>query len=226
MGNQTTHWTVIQAAAGGDDAAQAEFARCYEPVIRAFLWSRWKHNAACAADLDDAVQEVFLACFRRDGALAHADARRPGGFRAFLFGVSRNVARRFETSVRKHRLREVGSGFDLDRVDSGEETLSDAFDRAWASMLLKEAVRRQSQDAAEKGESAVRRVELLRLRFQNDLPIRDIARQWNVESSWLHHQYAQAREEFKRALKDVVRDHHGGGAEDVEAECLRLLQFF
>jgi len=225
VGSQTTHWTVIQSAAEGDSAAQAEFARCYEPVVRSFLRSRWNHSA-CAPDLDDAVQEVFLACFRKDGALRRVDARRPGGFRAFLYGVSRNVARRFESSRQKHRDRHAGPGFELDRVDSGERTLSGAFDRAWASMLLREAVQRQTQRAAEKGEAALRRVDLLKLRFQDDLPIREIAKQWGVEAGWLHHQYAQAREEFKRAMKEVVRDHHGGGPKDVEAECARLLQFF
>ena len=48
------------------------------------------------AELDDVVQEVFLACFKEDGPLSRADPERPGGFRAYLYGVVRNVARGVE----------------------------------------------------------------------------------------------------------------------------------
>ncbi|MBK8268830.1 MAG: hypothetical protein IPK83_11220 [Planctomycetes bacterium] len=40
--------------------------------------------ARTRGDLDDAVQDVFLECFRPDGALDRLDVHRPGGFRAFL----------------------------------------------------------------------------------------------------------------------------------------------
>jgi hypothetical protein len=55
-----------------------------------------------------------------------------------------------------------------------------------------------------KGEDARRRVELLRLRFRDDLSIREIARRWKVEDAWLHHQYGQARKEFERAWRELM----------------------
>jgi RNA polymerase sigma-70 factor (ECF subfamily) len=212
---------LIHAAAEGDAAARAEFARRYEPVVRAYLAARWR-TPAKAGNLDDAVQEVFVDCFREDGPLGRVDPDRPTGFRAFLYGVVRNVALRFEVDYRRER--EVQAG-DLDAIESDEETLSRVFDRAWASLLLKDAAELQAERAREKGGEAERRVELLCLRFEDGLPIREIARRWEVDPGWLHHQYAQAREEFKRALRDVVRDQHGGDRGKVDAECARLLTF-
>ena len=50
------------------------------------------------------------------------------------------------------------------------------------------------------GEAAVR----LHMRFYKGLHIRDIARLWNVDPGWLHHEYAKARSEFLAALLRVA----------------------
>jgi hypothetical protein len=50
----------------------------------------------------------------------------------------------------------------------------------------------------------VRRVELLRLRFQDSLPIRDIAMLWNEDPASVHHEYATARKEFSTALRQAL----------------------
>lgn len=71
--------------------------------------------------------------------------------------------------------------------------------------------------------AARRRVALLALRFEENLPIREIARRWEVDPARLHRHYARARDEFKGALHDVVAEHSCGTANEVEAECLRLL---
>jgi RNA polymerase sigma-70 factor (ECF subfamily) len=220
---ESTRWTVIRDAAKGDEAARSHFARRYEPVVRAYLSARW-HHAPVGAETDDAVQEVFLECFREGGALKAVDSQRPGGFGAFFYGVMRNVARRYEAARRKAR--EKGADVELDAIEADDETLSRVFDRAWASVLLKEAAWLQAERAREKGEDAVRRVDLLSLRFEDGLPIREIARRWDVEPDWLHHQYARARDEYKQALKEIVREHQGIGGEALEEECFRLLQFF
>jgi RNA polymerase sigma-70 factor (ECF subfamily) len=64
---------------------------------------------------------------------------------------------------------------------------------------------------------------LLRLRFQEGLPIREIARQWQVEPAVLHHEYAKARQEFKAALLQVLRFHQPEPAADIEQQCADLL---
>jgi RNA polymerase sigma-70 factor (ECF subfamily) len=222
--SESTCWTMIDAAARGSTADREEFAKCYLPAIEAYLRSRWR-NSSFRLLVDDAVQEVFVECFRTGGPLARADRERCGGFRPFLFGIVRNVALRFETHSRE-RLATRGSeeSFDIGAVAADESTLSIQFDRAWARAMLRRAAQRQEQSARESGEAAMRRVELLRLRFQEGLPIRDIAKQWNEDPAKLHHEYAKARMEFKMALFEIMSFHHPGSSEEVEKECGLLLE--
>jgi hypothetical protein len=61
-----TCWTVIRGAAVGDSRARDDFARRYEPVVRADLAACWRASDRIQA-LDDAVQEVFIECFAARG---------------------------------------------------------------------------------------------------------------------------------------------------------------
>jgi RNA polymerase sigma-70 factor (ECF subfamily) len=218
----STRWTIIRDAALGDRAARTEFARRYEPVIRAYVEARWR-GCALASHADDAVQDVFLECLRPDGALVRVDPAASGGFRAYLFGVTRNVARQIERTRRTERDRQGSSPPDVDDVEGRERSASEIFERAWAESLMGEAAAVHRERAAAGGSEALRRVDLLRLRFEEGLPVREIARRWDAEASVVHHEYAKAREEFRTALADVVRDHEGGTDAEVRAECARLL---
>src|SRR5262249_51036969 len=159
--------------AAGSAADREQFAHRYGPVVRAYLAARWRASP-CLAELDDGVQEVFVECFRQGGVLERIDPGRAGGFRPFLFGVVRNVALRVEAGRAGRRGAPPPSGVDLDAVPAEEESLSRVFDRAWAKALVREAARLQEERARQAGEGARRRVELLRLRFQEGLPIRAI----------------------------------------------------
>jgi RNA polymerase sigma factor (sigma-70 family) len=217
---ESTCWTVIEAAAGGSAAAREEFARCYAPVIRAYLAARWRSSPSLN-ELDDAVQEVFLQCFQRDGVLNRADRGR--GFRPFLYGVVRNVALRIETERGRRREQQPPSDAPLEGIPAADESLSRTFDRAWARALLREAARVLEQRARAEGEAACRRVELLRLRFHDGLPIRAIAGRWQTDAALLHHEYARARQEFRAALAAVVAFHHPGTPAEIDQECANLL---
>jgi len=217
----STRWTVIRGAAEGKGPDRAEFARRYASVIRSYLGARWR-GGPLVGEVDDAAQEVFVECFRPDGPLGRADPESPGGFRAYLFGVVRNVARGVEKRWRARRERTAASDFDLDAVEGRDAPLSQVFDRAWAASLLRQAAERQAA-RAHGDDRAMRRVELLRLRFGEDLPIRDIAKRWAADPDRLHEEYRTARKEFFAALREVVAEHQGGSPADVEAECARLL---
>jgi len=216
--SEATCWTVIRGAAAGRGEARAEFARRYGSVIRAYLGARWK-DLPLVHEIDDATQDVFLDCFRENGALARADDSRPFG--AFLYGVVRNVARRVERESARNGL-QLHSGFDL---ETREKSLSGAFDRAWARSIMKQAAALQRSKAAGDERAAVR-VELLRLRFQEDLPIREIATRLGEDPAKLHREYAVARAEFRAALREVVAEHHPHTPGDVERECQRLIRCF
>jgi RNA polymerase sigma factor (sigma-70 family) len=216
MATDFTCWTMIRDAAAGDAAAREQFARLYEPVVRAYLVARWR-GGEHSVHVDDAAQDVFVEMFRPGGALGKADSDQTGGFRPFLFGVVRNVALRQETKRR-------GPSQLPDDVPADDTSLTAAFDKAWARSLLKEAARRHQIDAHQQGERAVRRHELLQLRFQQRMPIREIAKQWNEDPAKLHHEYATARDEFRAALTRVVAFHHpNANGVEIEKACAELL---
>lgn len=214
---------MIRGAAAGLAKEREEFARKYEAVLRAYLGARWRRSPL-RGEIDDAIQEVFVACFQQGGVLARADEERPGGFRPFFYGVARNVARRFETTRVQAKERQPPSSFELEGIAADEEALSSVFDRAFAVSLLTQAVARHRELAQALGESGRRRVELLRLRFEEGLPVRDIARRWEVDAARVHKEYAHARDDFKAALLEVVAFHHPGETPgEVARECARLL---
>ena len=63
-----TRWTMIEHAAAGRTAGRDDFAECYLPVVRDFLRARWRRTP-WESEVDDAVQDVFVQCFRPGGAL-------------------------------------------------------------------------------------------------------------------------------------------------------------
>jgi RNA polymerase sigma factor (sigma-70 family) len=219
---EQTCWTLVEQAGSGSRSARELFARVYLPVVRAYLGARWG-NGPRAALVDDAVQETFVECFRENGALGRVERSPTEKFRTFLYAVVRNVALRFEERGARDHARRAEESSPIEAVPSREERASRAFDRAWAEELLRRAAGRQEEKARLRGAEALRRVELLKLRFQEDLPIRDIAARWNVDAAHLHHEYAKAREEFKEALMEEVGFHQPGG-DGLDGECRALLE--
>lgn len=213
---------MIHAAAGGNDAERSAFAARYESAVRAYLIARWGRQAD-AHELEDALQEVFVECFRQGGALSKADSSRSGGFRAFLYGVVRNIALRFESKRARRLARNAGADSMLAHFEGADERLSQVFDRAWAQAIMRRAADIQQERAESTGDDARRRVELLRLRFHDDLPIRDIAARWNADATHIHREYAKARREFRECLLEVMRFHFPESPGEAERECAALL---
>ena len=220
-----TCWTLIHDAAAGEAAARAEFARRYLPVVREALRAVAGARAD-EADLEDAVGEVFVECLKTEGLLERARSGQGAGFRAFLFAACRNVALRQRT--RRARRREAAADTAvIEALEPDEEhSLGEAFDRAWAVELLREAGERQAQAAQVAGPAAVRRVEILRLRFQEALPVREISALLDLPADFVHHEYAQARREFERALREVLAEHNPDAPEAAARELRELLALF
>jgi RNA polymerase sigma-70 factor (ECF subfamily) len=212
-----THWTVILGAAAGKPGAREEFARRYGSAVRAYLGARWR-GTPLAGELDDAAQEVFVDCFKEGGALARVDPDHEGGFRAFLYGVVRNVARRFEQ--RRARSREVEDP-EPPEPPASDDSPSRAFDRAWARTIMRLAREIQAANARRDGDEALRRVDLLRLRFEEGRTMRDIAADWGMDGRKLQYEYLKARQEFEAALHEAVRRHYPHAV--AEGEAARLL---
>jgi RNA polymerase sigma factor (sigma-70 family) len=218
----STCWTVLRDAAAGAAPARESFAGRYEPVVRSYLAARWR-DTPFVQELEDAAQEVFVECLRQGGALERARPERPGGFRAFLYGLVRNVALRFEGRHAHNHARFDPGPLKADDLPARDDSPSRVFDRAWARAIMREAADRQAELAEELGPAARHRVELLRLRFREGLPIREIARLWGDDPARLHHEYARAREEFRAALIDVMGFYHPDSPAQAERECEGLL---
>lgn len=208
-----TSWHLIRGAADGADGERDLFAHTYGPVVSAFLGTRWR-GTPLAGEVDDAAQEVFLECFRDGGALERVrPGGGPGGFRAYLMALVRNVALRFEERDARRRVENAGSGHVFAAEHCDEAHLSTLFDRAWAFALLDQAVALHEHRAREADPPTLRRVELLRLRFRENLRIRDIAERWGEPTELVHREYAAARHDFLKALRSVVAFHYPGEAD-------------
>lgn len=213
-----TCWSLIGRAATGDAVARSRFSHGYLPLVRAFLAGRWR-GTPLAAEVDDAVQDVFVECFRPAGPLGRANPDH-GDFRGFLFGVVRKVALRLEERSRSRGALAADTAVFEDLADPAVG-VSRVFDREWARTLMREAGERMQQRAAG-DEAAQQRVELLRLRFGGDLPIRDIAARWQLDPEAVHRAYARAREEFRLCLREVVAFHLVRSEAELDDECRRL----
>jgi RNA polymerase sigma factor (sigma-70 family) len=211
---------MVTAAAEGDPHARVQFTDIYLDVVRCYLAARWRERSSIA-EMDDAVQDVFLECFRSGGALTGVDRNGPGAFRTFLYAVVRNVALRYEERGRNQK--HVGFSQQADAAEraAAQATPSVAFDRAWARTVLARARDRQRRAAHQ--EDARRRVELLDLRFGDGLGIKDIALKWEMPADRVHALYRRARSEFKLALFEELAFHGHVDEASVERESLRLL---
>ena len=215
----TTHWSVVLGAAEGDDAAREAFCQTYGRVIRSYLCARWRlpfeHE-----NVDEGIQEVFLECFKEKGALTRADPERP--FRAFLYGVTSNTAVTLERRWRRRDRDHGVSGFDPDRVERDEATLSQVFDREWARMVGQEARALFARRSAE-GDASGRRAKCLELRYQRGLPPREIASQLDVKVERIYEMLHQAKADYRAALLEVMAQHHPGATKaDLERICGEL----
>ena len=226
QGDETTCWSLIRRASAGEDDGRRLFADRYEPFVRALLAARWRGSPR-VVEIDDALQDVFVECFRSGGVLSRAGADRVPAFRAFLVGVVRNVARRIEgrrgplafTDAAAEDASTLAPGGFASAVDPPSRDV----ERAWARALVGEARDLLEARSRQGDEGARRRVALLELRFQEGLPIREIARRWGADPVRLHREFARARSEFRAALFEVVAAHHPGMPADVERNCEQLL---
>lgn len=215
-----TCWTVLSAAAQGDATARSTFSKSYAAAIRNYLAARWR-GRILEGEADDATQEVFVECLKSGGVLERADAER-GDFRGLLFGVTRNVARRFEKrALARGRMRPEDSAW-LQNVASDEPGQATLFDRSWAQAVIRRAKHMHRERAYLDGKAGKKRIELLERRFGSDEAIREIAAQWGVPAQEVHNAYRKARTEFYGCLREVVAFHATAGA-DLDSECQRLL---
>jgi len=217
----TTRWSVVLGAVAGDPADRDRFCVLYEPVIRAYLGARWRvpHQNQ---EVSDGVQEVFVECFKDRGALGRLDPGRSGGFRAFLYGVTRATAIAIERKSSRRTRDKTLHGSDLRFVQRTQATLSQAFDKAWARMIGREAGRLVAE-RAKKHRGGIEKVKCLELRFVRGLPPRDIAVEMECPVERVYELLKLAKLEYRSALLEVVGSYSPTASEkELEDKCREL----
>jgi RNA polymerase sigma-70 factor (ECF subfamily) len=217
-----TSWTIIEGAANGSAEARERFAELYAPAVKAYLCKRWEGSPRIAS-VEDAVQDVFIACFKPGGVLDRVDRNRAGGFRAYFYGAARKTALHLERALDQYETHHTASDFDADRVKADEASLSEVFDRAWAQSIVHEAMFLYRERAAGLGGREMQRIEILRLRFDEGLPIREIATQLNLPPELAHKEYARARRDYRTVLEDVVASHYPGSEDNLDERCREVM---
>lgn len=223
MHEMTTCWDLLAGAAAGDRKEEDDFCERYRPLIANFLGRRWRMRLA-AQDIEDAVQETLMECVKEGGVLARVDRSSTRSFRAFLYGVTTNVARRFEERAQRAGRLQAEPLPPSKLAPAEVLDPREAFDRAWAAGVLSQARRLLEERARGADADSRRRCELLDLRFNEGLPIRTIAARWDVPAESLHREYAKARVEFKDALEETLRFENQNAPLDLDAELRELLE--
>lgn len=207
-------------AAAGDMRNRDAFARRYGPVVKAYLAARWRVPSD-HEEVQDGAQETLLECLKPGGALERVDPARPGGFRAFLYGIARNVASMAESKRRVRERRKAPD--DVESVESSEDTYSQVFDRAWAQLVTSEARDLMAGRAAPGGTPELR-LRILRLRYEQELPSREIARTLGIDAFRVYKLLHEARKEYRASLLEVMAYYHPEADKDeLERHCVELL---
>ncbi len=202
---------MVRAASAGDRTAKSVFVRSYTAPIRTYLGHRWRDSSQVDA-IDDVVQDVFVECIKPGGALDGADPTN-GEFRALLYAVVRNVARRYEERAQRPD-RDTAGSVHLDDLPDRAEALSRFFDRSWAEAIVRDAILRHARVARHGDRDTRRRYRILRLRHQDGLAIREIAARLEEPSvEAVHNAYRRAKREFRVHLREAVACHTGAGPE-------------
>lgn len=178
---QLAERVLVLRCQAGDDAAFAELYRRFGPKSRRYLQGMLGEHGA-----DDAQQEVWLTVYRRVGSLAN-----PGGFRTWLFQVTRNRA--VDALRAERRARDVLDVFE--REDMGfEDADDDGID------VDDETVARAMQAL-----SGPHR-EVLLLRFWEDLSYGEIALIAGVPIGTVRSRLSHAKRLLRERLESNLND--------------------
>lgn len=222
MGMETS-WTLIRGAAGGKDAAREEFIARYETFVRRVLGRHWS-GRAIAVEMEDTIQNIWVECFKKNGVIERADPNR--SFRAFLCGVIQREEMKVRQKWARDAVRRDKATFDPEQVLADQTAITRLIDREWALQVMGEAWQAYEQWAEDKGCAALHRVEVLRLRTREGLPPRKIAERVGGDAAQASRDYAQARKEFERTLREIVARHEGDedkNLDDAVRDLLSLL---
>ena len=187
----TTRATESAAATAPKSPAQdaAQLYRAHAPFVAGFV----RRMGLAEADVDDAVQEVFVVAFRKGGY-------QPGAAtpRTWLGQISCNVVRNTLSKLRRRRTRA-----DEEAVAAAVAETPTAFDRAAASEALERVARALDQlDFDHRAVFVFREI--------NGLSFDEVAEALSLPIGTVHSRLHYARERFRTAHDRITRQSSEG----------------
>jgi RNA polymerase sigma-70 factor (ECF subfamily) len=224
---QTTHWSVILEAAGGEsDIALERLCRVYWFPLYAFV-RRQGYEACDAQDLTQGFFELFLA----KHYLKDVD-REKGRFRSFLLASLKHfLANEWKKAVRQKR----GGGLEIISFDAvaAEEryqlesadssAAENVYDRRWASAVLDSVLAKLRAESVQSGK-VDRFQELSGLIFQEPSPgdYARLAAQWKVTESAVRSSVQRMRQRYAALFREEIA-RTVNDPRDVDGEIAHLL---
>jgi len=217
----TTRWSIVEAAASDDpgarDRALAEFSRCYRAPCEA-----WLRASGFGRDhAEEIVQSFFVEVVIGRALLASAD-RGQGSLRSLVLralGNHRTDHLRRESTRHRHEL-QAGTGRTASQSDAEADH---AFDLAWASAQLAEAIERVRRSSMGTQREAAwrafeRNILLPAIHGTARLPLADLAREAGIaDAPRASVLLGEMRRRVLRTLEQVVTET-AVRREDIEAE--------
>jgi RNA polymerase sigma factor (sigma-70 family) len=227
---QTTNWTLVVQAAGGDSTgardALATLCGAYWYPVYAFI----RRQGYPAADAEDLTQGYFTRFIEKE----YVKDLKPeaGRFRAFVLASVRHFLSNERDRERADKRGGGRSSVALDGVNAEERyalepvdpaTPESLFERAWATSVLDRALERLANEAAQ-GDGSERFDQLKAHLTGGDDPstYRDLATAWGVGESAVRVSVHRLRKRFGRLLREEVAATVSDPA-DVDGELRHLL---
>jgi len=178
---------LMDRIAGGDPVAFDTLVRRFWPALVAYA-ARVVGSADAAEDI---VQDALLRIWQ-----GRTKWRGSGSLRAFLYGVTRNLAFNYQTSWHQARLRPL----DLASLERAGQAAAEALDPADA--LVREDVRASLERAL--ALLPPRRREVFLLAGVHDLSYKEVARIMGIAPQTVANQMVSALAELRTALKPYL----------------------
>jgi len=228
-----TRWTMVLEAGNSATVsahafgALSELCQIYWRPLYSFL-RKQGYDAEDARDLT----QGFFADLIETRAYARADPDK-GRFRSFLLGTLKH----FVADVRDHgRALKRGGGMILENLDDKATAEAEAhiaratkwqaeelYDREWASLLLRQALDRLTQECALGGKAELLNhlMPYLSATEESTIPYEEMAQRAHRPVTTLRSDVARLRKRYRAILREIVRDTVSEPA-DVDEELLYL----
>lgn len=207
----STIWTVIRNAAKDPQGSRDRVVRRYRDAILGYLMKK----GLTPDDAEDLAQTVFMHICK-DDLLERAD-RAKGRFRALLLAVTENLLNMWRRKEYSERRQGTGKVLALEETTlasladaPASRSLDEAFNRAWAANVLKNALDALQEESARAGTPYFRAAQGFFLLGWN---YARIAKELGVDEGKVKNYVFRAKERLRELVRDFIKQYCGSQEE-------------